>query len=235
MQRLLVVGGSSGIGRAVVRGAASRDYEVIVADITHPADGPGFGSYLSVDVADPVSVKALAGQITFPLDGMVDAAGIQIAAPIETMADADIARQVAVNLTGMAYIAKYCGPHLRHGASVVLVASELAYIGTAQSPVYSATKGGITALARSLAIAWRERAIRVNALCPGATDTPLLRRVWDAMPDPKGAEASDTALIPLGRLGTPEEIAAAALFLLSPDASFVTGHALVADGGTIIW
>jgi NAD(P)-dependent dehydrogenase (short-subunit alcohol dehydrogenase family) len=233
MRRLLVLGGSSGIGRAVALAAAPRGYEVIVADISPPSDAPGV--YLPVDVADPVSVKALAETMQAPLDGIVNAAGIQIAESIESMTDADIARQVAVNLTGMAYVAKYFGPQLSSGASVVLVSSELAFIGTGQSPVYSATKGGITALARSLAIAWRARGIRVNALCPGATDTALLRRVWDAMPDPALAEAADTALIPLGRLATPDEIAGAALFLLSSDASFVTGHALVADGGTIIW
>lgn len=83
-------------------------------------------------------------------------------------------------------------------------------------------------------MAWRRR-IRVNALCPGATDTSLLRRVWEGLADPKQAEAEDTALIPLGRLGRPEEIARAALFSLSQDASFITGHALVADGGTIAW
>jgi 3-oxoacyl-[acyl-carrier protein] reductase len=216
----------------VVEGARKRGCDVVVADILPPGDG---GEYLPIDVADPGSVAAAAASLPERLDGLVDAAGIQIAAPIESMADADVARQIAVNLTGMAYVAKYFSPNLERGASVVLLASELAFVGTPDSPVYAATKGGITALARSLAVAWRERGIRVNALCPGATDTPLLRRVWNAMPDPAAVEAADTALIPLGRIATPHEIAAVALFLLSADASFITGHALVADGGTIIW
>lgn len=216
----------------MVEGARKRGCDVVVADILPPGDG---GEYLPIDVADPGSVAAAAASLPERLDGLVDAAGIQIAAPIESMADADVARQIAVNLTGMAYVAKYFSPNLERGASVVLLASELAFVGTPDSPVYAATKGGITALARSLAVAWRERGIRVNALCPGATDTPLLRRVWNAMPDPAAAEATDTALIPLGRIATPHEIAAVALFLLSADASFITGHALVADGGTIIW
>lgn len=232
MARILVVGGSSGIGAAIVHAARARGDDVIVADIAPPA---GEQAHIAIDVADPLSVKETAGRLSGPLDGLVDAAGIQIAAPIETMADHDIARQIEVNLTGMAYVAKYFSSHLADGASVVLVASELAFIGTGLSPVYAATKGGITALCRSLAIAWRGRGIRVNALCPGATDTPLLRQVWNGLPDPKAAEQEDTALIPLGRLGRPEEIARAALFLMSADASFVTGHSLVADGGTIVW
>lgn len=232
--RVLVIGGSSGIGRATVEHCRNKGWTPIVADRRPPPAELGAVFY-SVDVSDPESVRSASALVGAPLAGLVAAAGIQIAAPIEEMSDADIARQIAVNLTGMAYALKYFGPLLEDGASVVLVASELAFIGTAESPVYAATKGGVVALARSLAVAWRHRRIRVNALCPGATDTPLIRAVWNAKADPARAEAEDVAQIPLGRLAHPAEIAAVAGFLLSADAAFVTGHALVADGGTIAW
>lgn len=232
--RVLVIGGSSGIGRATVEHCRNKGWTPIVADRRPPPAELGAVFY-SVDVSDPESVRSASALVGAPLAGLVAAAGIQIAAPIEEMSDADVARQIAVNLTGMAYALKYFGPLLEDGASVVLVASELAFIGTAESPVYAATKGGVVALARSLAVAWRHRRIRVNALCPGATDTPLIRAVWNAKPDPARAEAEDVAQIPLGRLARPAEIAAVAGFLLSADAAFVTGHALVADGGTIAW
>lgn len=232
--RVLVIGGSSGIGRATVEHCRNKGWTPVVADRRPPPAELGAVFY-SVDVSDPESVRSASALVGAPLAGLVAAAGIQIAAPIEEMSDADVARQIAVNLTGMAYALKYFGPLLEDGASVVLVASELAFIGTAESPVYAATKGGVVALARSLAVAWRHRRIRVNALCPGATDTPLIRAVWNAKADPARAEAEDVAQIPLGRLAHPAEIAAVAGFLLSTDAAFVTGHALVADGGTIAW
>ena len=232
--RVLVIGGSSGIGRATVEHCRNKGWTPIVADRRPPPAELGAVFY-SVDVSDPESVRSASALVGAPLAGLVAAAGIQIAAPIEEMSDADVARQIAVNLTGMAYALKYFGPLLEDGASVVLVASELAFIGTAESPVYAATKGGVVALARSLAVAWRHRRIRVNALCPGATDTPLIRAVWNAKADPARAEAEDVAQIPLGRLARPAEIAAVAGFLLSTDAAFVTGHALVADCGTIAW
>src|SRR2546430_11796371 len=99
------------------------------------------------------------------------------------------------------------------------------------SPVYCASKGAIVILAKALALDYATRGIRVNALCPGIIDTPMLRRFADAMPDPAAAWAGYSAAQPMGRLGTPDECAAAALWLVSDDASFVTGVALPVDGG----
>lgn len=230
----LVVGGSSGIGAAVVRRLAERGDRVWNLDRKAPerADGARF---VETDVASATSVRDALSQLDEPLEGWVQAAGIQIGIPIEEMSDDEIARQIAVNLTGACLSAKYVSPHLADGASAVLVSSELAFIGSAQSPVYTATKGALVSLARSLAVAWRHRRIRVNALCPGATDTPLLRQQWDGIPDPEAARKADEAAVLLGRFALPEEIANVCAFLLSAESSFVDGHALVADGGTIAW
>ncbi len=99
------------------------------------------------------------------------------------------------------------------------------------SPVYCASKGAVVLLAKALALDYATRGIRVNALCPGIIDTPMLRRFADAMPDPATAWTEYRAAQPMGRLGTPEECAAAALWLVSPEAGFVTGVALPVDGG----
>jgi NAD(P)-dependent dehydrogenase (short-subunit alcohol dehydrogenase family) len=232
MGHYVVVGGSSGIGAAIVEALLDTQHQVTNCDIV---PSPAQAEYVAMDVASPASVKRASVEITGPVDGYVHAAGIQIAVPIEAMTDEDIARQVLVNVNGPVLVAKYLSPLLNRGGSVVLVGSELVFVGTAQSPVYAATKGAVVSLARSLAVAWRERAIRVNALCPGATRTPLLQGVWQLSANPDAAEAEDTRGVLLGRLGTPQEIAQAALFLLSAASSFVDGHALVADGGTIIW
>jgi len=234
MGRYLIIGGSSGIGRAATDLILERGEAVTVMDLREPhrPDVP----YIPIDVADPAKVRAAMAGLSVPLNGWLHTAGISVSAPIEEMADADIARQVAVNLTGMCLAAKYVSPHLAEGAAVVLVASELAFVGSTRGGiVYSATKGGVVSLARSLAVAWRHRRIRVNALCPGATRTPMIEASWTHERDPEAAAREDAAGAVLSRVAAPEEIARAAWFLLSEESSFVDGHALVADGGAIIW
>lgn len=230
----LVVGGSSGIGAAIVRRLVERGDRVWNLDQVPPGQPDG-ASFLETDVASSSSVRLALAKLDGPVAGWVQAAGIQIGTPIEEIPDGEIERQIAVNLTGACLCAKYVSPHLAEGASAVLVSSELAFIGSSQSPVYTATKGALISLARSLAVAWRHRRIRVNALCPGATDTPLLNRQWEGIPDPEQARKTDEAAVLLGRFARPEEIASVCVFLLSEESSFVDGHALVADGGTIAW
>src|SRR5438034_10877829 len=118
------------------------------------------------------------------------------------------------------------------GRGVILfTASKTGLVAQSDSPVYCASKGAIVILAKALALDYAARGIRVNALCPGIIDTPMLHRFADAKPDPAAAWTAYGAAQPMGRLGTPEECAAAALWLVSSDASFVTGVALPVDGG----
>ena len=117
------------------------------------------------------------------------------------------------------------------GGVLLFTASKTGLVAQTDSPVYCASKGAVVMLAKALALDYAARGIRVNALCPGIIDTPMLRQFADAMPDPGAAWAAYRAAQPLGRLGTPEECAAAALWLVSPEASFVTGVALPVDGG----
>ena len=139
-------------------------------------------------------------------------------------------RVVAVNLKGAFLCAKHAVPHLltAGGGALIFTSSELALVGSPRNAAYCAAKAGLIGMARALAIDHGAQGVRVTCLCPGATDTPML---WRGVADRAEAEASLAARMPLGRIGRPDEIARAALFLASDDSSFVTGTALVVDGG----
>src|SRR5204862_4899552 len=131
-----------------------------------------------------------------------------------------------VNVKGALYAARHAIPIMlgQPGRGVILfTASKTVLVAQSDSPVYCATKGAIVILAKALALDYAARGIRVNALCPGIIDTPMLHRFADAMPDPAAAWTAYESAQPMGRLGTPEECEAAALWLVSSDASFVQG------------
>lgn len=228
-----VIGAQSGIGRAVAEALIRLKVPTVIADRYAPSL-PGALLSVAVDVSDEQAVAALADQLPRPLAGVLLTAGILTTGAIEHMSAQEMMQLLTVNLLGPCLVAKHVGPLLVPRGSLVLTASELAFVGTADSPVYSATKGGVVSLCRSLAIAWKDREIRVNALCPGATDTPLIQATWHGE-RPSSTRSRDESGMPWGRLATPEEAAGAGLFLLSRQSAFVNGHALVADGGAIIW
>ena len=164
------------------------------------------------------------------LDGLVAAAGIgeesgdAAETPLELWE-----RTLAVNLTGVLLTSRAALPLLRAsgGGSIVHIASQLALVGARGSVAYCASKGGVVALARAMALDHAGEAIRVNGVCPGPIDTPMFRRS-------SGRARLDELLaadVPLGRLGQPKEIASLVVYLLSPESSFVTGAVVTADGG----
>src|SRR5689334_1499408 len=167
------------------------------------------------------------------LDILVANAGQELVATAAETTPAQWDRILGTNLTGCFLMARAAIPHLlaAGGGSIVLTASQLAFVGAERFAAYAASKGGVLNLSRALALDHARDKIRVNALCPGAVETPLLLRQFQDQDGPQGTLADLAALHPLGRLGQPEEIAAAALFLASDEASFVTGSALVVDGG----
>ncbi|MCI0184226.1 SDR family NAD(P)-dependent oxidoreductase [Sulfoacidibacillus ferrooxidans] len=230
----IVTGGSSGIGRAIVNRLHEEQLDVISIDIT-PSDQSLTTPHFIVDVTNEQHLKNFSDKLKKPIAGLVHAAGIQLTGDIATMNIEDMQRLLEINVLGSFLVAKHVGTKIQDGGSAVFVASELAFIGTSESPVYSATKGAIVAFVRSLAVSWKNRKIRVNALCPGATDTPLLQRIWNESPSPEKARRADEELILLNRCAQPDEIASTAIFMLSEEASFVNGHSLIADGGTVIW
>jgi 3-oxoacyl-[acyl-carrier protein] reductase len=224
-QCALITGAASGIGLAAAAALSAAGAMVIGLDLNDTTRGL---EVLKADVTSEDDIARAVGLAAAKLGGLdivVNSAGIALDAPLNALAVADLDRMYAVNLRGPLLVVRACLPHLRSGARVINIASELAYVGRAGASAYCATKGGVVSLTRALA---RELAPRVlvNAIAPGPTDTPFLQ--FASLPlQLQQMELSN----PLGRIGRPEEIAAAIVFLASPRASFITGHCLNVDGG----
>jgi 3-oxoacyl-[acyl-carrier protein] reductase len=230
-RRALVTGGARGIGRAIAAALAAEGCRVAVADL-EPAPGAAEDGLipLQADVADEASVLALFADAVPRLGGLdilVNNAGILIEKPLLETTAADFDRLIGVNLRGVFLVGREAIRVMRSagGGRVINVASELAYLGREHCSVYCASKGGVLSLTRSWA---REFApgILVNALAPGPTDTPMLA-AGTTSPETLAKESQN----PLGRIARPEEIAAAALFLAGPGASFMTGQCVSPNGG----
>jgi NAD(P)-dependent dehydrogenase (short-subunit alcohol dehydrogenase family) len=171
------------------------------------------------------------------VDGVVHAAGVASGGPVHLLAEAEWDRVIRINLTGTFLVDKHAvaqmltqDPIDEERGSIVNIASIEGLEGTAGGSPYNASKGGVVMLTKSMAIDYGRQGIRVNALCPGFIDTPMMQAVV-GMPGMEDFEARMVDEHALRRKGRAEEMATAACFLLSRDASFVTGHTLVADGG----
>jgi NAD(P)-dependent dehydrogenase (short-subunit alcohol dehydrogenase family) len=164
---------------------------------------------------------------------LVNNAGVNVMKTVEAATEADFTRCIDVDLIGVWLFSKHALPHLRAagGGSIVNIASMHPFRTLPASFPYSAAKGGVIALTKSLALdAGRDR-IRVNAICPGTIETKMLSDWFAAQPDPAAARKKFLGAIPVGRIGTPEDVAALALFLASDESSFLSGTALPLDGG----
>jgi NAD(P)-dependent dehydrogenase (short-subunit alcohol dehydrogenase family) len=236
----VVTGGCSGIGLATVRRFAAEGARVVVADVDAPRGGEvaeaAGGLFVHCDVTDAAQVEALfrAAKDTY---GSVDVAfnNAGISPPdddsiLDTGIDA-WRRVQEVNLTSVYLCCKAVLPYmLEQGrGSIINTASFVAVMGAATSQIsYTASKGGVLAMSRELGVQFARQGVRVNALCPGPVNTPLLHELFAT--DPERA-ARRLVHIPLGRFAEPEEIASAVLFLASDDSSFVTASEFLVDGG----
>lgn len=245
MQRLqdrvaVVTGGGSGIGLATVRRFAAEGAKVVVADIDATSGEAAAtevgGLYVKVDVTDEAQVEALfqtAVDTYGGLDIAFNNAGISPPEDDSILTTGlDAWRRVQeVNLTSVYLCSKYAIQHMleRGKGSVINTASFVAVMGAATSQIsYTASKGGVLAMSRELGVQFARNGIRVNALCPGPVNTPLLQELFAK--DPERA-ARRLVHIPTGRFAEPEEIAAAVAFLASDDASFITASQFLVDGG----
>jgi NAD(P)-dependent dehydrogenase (short-subunit alcohol dehydrogenase family) len=241
----LVTGAASGIGRATVERLLDEGATVVGTDLQAPDGDPagaeGRYRFLTADVRDEAamaSAVAHAVEAGGRLDGVVNAAGVAGAGPVHLLDLAEWDRVVSINLTGTFVVAKAAlaqmltqapRPNGERGAVVTLASIE-GLEGTAGGSCYNASKGGVVLLTRNMAIDYGPSGIRVNAVCPGFVDTPMTGFIFgmDGMEEVADGYRQEHALRRIGQAG---EIAAAAAYLLSDDASFVSGAAIPVDGG----
>jgi NAD(P)-dependent dehydrogenase (short-subunit alcohol dehydrogenase family) len=244
----VITGGSSGLGRAGARrfaaagakvaiGALQPDQGAEVAGEITAAGGEAF--YQDTDVRNPADVEALvsaAERRWGRIDVLYASAGVMPVGSAPDTSEDDYQLAVDVNLGGCFRLAKYGIPALARagGGSVVLTGSEIGIRGASGAAAYCASKGAVVNLTRALAIDSAPLGVRVNCLCPGPIDTPMLR-AWFQTGDPAELERTQVAPLLLGRLGRPEEIAEAAFFLASDASSYMTGAVFVVDGGATCW
>ena len=224
-KRALVTGAASGIGLATALALQEAGAAVIGLDLV--ATDTGF-PILLCDLADEAQIMASVADAASRLGGLdilVNNAGILQEMPLASLTAAHIDLMFAINVRGAMLVAREVLPHLPEGGRIINIVSELAYLGRAGGSVYAATKAAMIGATRSWA---RELAPRilVNAVAPGPTDTPLLG--FDQLTDDQ--KAAETAN-PMGRIGRPQEVAAAIVFLAGPGATFFTGQCLGANGG----
>jgi NAD(P)-dependent dehydrogenase (short-subunit alcohol dehydrogenase family) len=245
----VVTGGSSGIGRATALQFAREGATVVIADVTeHEAVvvaeelqtlAPE-SFHLRCDVGNPSDVASMIGLISSRfgrLDFAVNNAGIE--GPHATIADTeddDWRRTINVNLDGVFYCLKHEMRFMQQQKSgaIVNVSSIFGQVAASKAPAYVASKHAVIGLTRSAALEGAPFGIRVNAVCPGYIETPMvMNRGLRAADDPQ-TRADIAARAPLNRMGTPQEIAHVIAWLCSDEASFITGHPLVADGGFVV-
>ncbi len=233
----VVTGVASGIGLAAARRLLAEGGTVVGADVSAP---PEFGerfTFVTADVSDEAAVDNLFAAVPGRLDGVVHAAGIASGGPVHLLDKAEWDRVIAINLTGTFLVARAAlsrmieQPRVNgERGSIVTLASVEGLEGTAGGSGYNASKGGVVLLTKNIALDYGPSGIRANTICPGFIATPMLDNVFK-LPGMEAPLASIIEEHALHRLGLPEEIAAMAAFLVSTDASFVTGQAIAVDGG----
>ena len=244
----VVSGAAAGIGRATAELFAEEGARVVLADVAAEAvreaaagigDAGGSGAAVVADVSSEAGVEAVVGaaeRAFGPVDVLVNNAGVELKKLVEDTSLAEWDRVLRTNLTSAFLMSRRVirGMKDRRRGVIVMNSSVGNFIAATKSSAYGASKAGMMALARSLALEGAPYGIRVNAVCPGVIDTPMNERNLARSEDPEAMRRSWYEVTPLGRLGTSRDVAQAMLFLACDESSFVTGLPLVIDGGRLI-
>jgi NAD(P)-dependent dehydrogenase (short-subunit alcohol dehydrogenase family) len=245
----VITGATSGLGRAGAMRFATEGARVVAAsrrelegkELVEEIEGAGgHALFVPCDVTRSDDVRdliAAAEQAYGSIHVLYASAGVMYAATAPDTTEEVWQQTIDVNLGGTFRLAKFGIPALERsgGGSIILTASELGTVGTSRAAAYCASKGGVINLTRALAIDCAPLGIRVNAICPGPIETPMLRDWFNAEPDPSKAEQAQIAPVLLKRIGRPGEIADAAVHLASDASSYMTGTTMVVDGGATAW
>lgn len=245
----VVTGGESGIGAATCRQLAGKGANVVVCGVNDDAgervaegirSTGGVAVFVHVDVREADSVNALCERANseFGTPGiLVNCAGVALVKSITETTVEEFDNVIAINLRSIMLTAHAFLPAMiREGKGVVVnVASQLGIVAAPKFAVYSASKAAVINLSRAMALDYAEHGVRVNAVCPGAVETPLLLNQFDGTEGPQGTIDDLRRMHPLGRLGKPDEIASAIVFLAGDECSFVTGSPFIVDGGYTAW
>ena len=239
---VIVTGAAVGIGKATAMAFAEKDAKVIIADIdvekgkqTSSLIG-GYAFFIEVNVADSESVNNMVKEVTKRfgrIDILVNNAGIYYQGDVIETSEEEWDKVIAVNLKGMYLCSHYVIPIMLggNGGVVVNVASEAGLVGIAGQVAYNVSKAGVISLTKSMAVDFGRQGVRVNAVCPGTTETPLVKNALKRSKEPEKERHKLEECRPLNRLGKPEEIAAAILAMASDHLGYATGSVLSIDGG----
>ena len=240
----LITGGSSGIGKASALVFAREGAKVVVADVVVEGEqktvqiaqeAGGNAVFIEADVSKAAEVEALvkgAVEKYGQLDCAFNNAGIDQRGTITDCTEEEWDRVMAINLKGVWLCMKYEIMHMamHGGGAIVNTSSTAGIVGNPRRAIYTASKHGVIGLTKAAALQYAKDGIRINAVCPGPIRTGLTETIWSRDPQ---AEARTISEVPVGRIGAPEEVAEASAWLCSDAASYVTGHALVVDGGSV--
>lgn len=243
----VVTGGAMGIGEATARKLAELGASVSIFDIdcdTGPKTVAAIKKNGGICDFFPCNVS-ISSQVSQAIDvvlekyGTIDVlvsnAGIQLYGDAVTTSEEEWDRLMDINLKGCFLTAKYAVPHMiNRGGAIVIVGSVQSMTAISNSIAYVASKHGLLGLTRAMSLDYAQKGIRVNCVCPGTIDTPMLRWAAGLSDDPEKVIQTCNHMHPLGRIGKPEEVADAIAYLASPMATFITGAALVVDGGMLV-
>jgi len=239
---VIITGAAAGIGQAAAIAFAEKDARVVVADIevkkgkqTSSLIG-GDAFFIEINVANSESVKNMVKEVTKRfgrIDILVNNAGIYYQGDVIETTEEEWDKVIAVNLKGVYLCSHYVIPVMLrgNGGVVVNVASEAGLVGIAGQVAYNASKAGVISLTKSMAVDFARQGVRVNAVCPGTTETPMVKNALKKSKDPEKERRKLEECRPLNRLGRPEEIAAAILAMASDHLGYATGSVLSIDGG----